>query len=167
MHVRKKFRKNWIMTVEEVGADVGSSTTAVVGSSKRLLFGSEKNYGVKANDQIAFTSEDCSDADAHALTVDEDASATVLFEKGAASHYTVCYKFQNQPWIRLSTMRVFDVLSMKATCEGCSDDTSVMYLEKEFTFEVNGNHESGVEEYAKWVYGDEGCEGKSALLSQV
>lgn len=24
-----------------------------------------------------------------------------------------------------------------------------------------------MEEYAKWVYGDEGCEGKSALLSQV
>ena len=42
-----------------------------------------------------------------------------------------------------------------------------MYVTKEYKFRVHGEDMPDVHEYAKWVYGDEGCEGKAALLSEM
>ena len=157
-----------VLTVETISADVGSSTAAVVGNAKNLKFASEQNYGVQAEDKIGFSKvEDCSVLEGNAIVVDEKLDAAILFEEGATRYYYLCYQFQGQPWYHVSEMRVYNVLGMNATCTDCSNDISVMYIEKSFKFIVNGDHEEGVEEYAKWVYGDEGCDGKTALLSQV
>ena len=157
-----------VMTIEMIEADVGSSTAAVIGNSKNLMFSSELNYGVQLNDKVGFSkTEDCSAFEGETLVVDESLNVPVLFAEGAESFYHVCYQFQGQPWYRVSEMHVYDVLGMNADCTDCSNDISVMYIEKSYTFVVNGDHKEGVDEYAKWVYGDEGCDGKSALLSQV
>ena len=157
-----------VLTIEEIGASSGSSDMAVIKVGKDLLFGSEKNFGVQNGDRFALTTEaTCTAFAMEAATVDELLSVPVLFDENAASFYNVCYQFVGQPWVMVHAIRVYDVLSLEPVCEDCSEDVSVMYTQKEYTFRIHGEYSPEVPEFAKWVYGDEGCDGQAALLSEV
>ena len=64
-------------------------------------------------------------------------------------------------------MRVYDVLGVDSVCEECSDDMSIMYVSKDYKFSINGEHVEGVNEFAKWVYGDDSCDGQAAVLAEM
>ena len=157
-----------VYTIEEISSSVGATNVLVAGEEKTLAFSSLKNVGVSANDKIGFSLDSsCTQLEIAAMQLDENFQVAVQIDASHYDNFNLCYQFAGQPFMSLGVVRVFDVMDVVANCEDCSNNTSIMYVTKEFQFHINGQHMEGVPEYAKWVYGDEGCDGRAALLSET